>query len=348
MYRLYRVFEGEILAIPGRLIAFVFFLSLFFVPLFITDPYWIKIFHFIFIYCIYAASWDVVSGFAGQFSMGHALFFGVAAYTAALLNVNLGFSPWATIPLGAIAGILAGLFIGVPSLRLRGIYFSLVSLAYPLILMSLVFAFSGFTGGENGISGVTPLSRNLTTVYYILMLSMIVCVLAMWKLTDTGSHYVRTGLIFNAIREDEITARSSGINTTTNKLIAFSISGFFAGIAGGFYVHIMRIADPFTFALFTSFSPLIWTVFGGMATIYGPVTGVFILYPISQVLPWAPEVRMLIMVLLIIPILFFMPEGITIWVRDHLEQVCPRCKNINFTRRQLCRVCDAPIHLERE
>jgi branched-chain amino acid transport system permease protein len=329
-------------------IAFVSFLLLPFIPLFVTNPFLIRVLCFVFMYSIYAASWDTLAGFTGQFNLGQALFFGVAAYTAALLNTHLDFSPWATIPLGAIAGILAGLLIGVPALRLRGIYFALASLAYPIILVSLVFAFSEFTGGEEGISGVSSLSHSPITTYYILMLSMMACVLAMWKLTDSGSHYVRTGLIFNAIREDEITARSSGIDTTRNKLVAFSISGFFAGIAGGFYAHIMRISDPSTLALFTSFMPIVWTVFGGMGTIYGPVTGVFILYPITQVLPFSSELRTLIMVLLILPILFFMPEGLAVWVRDHLEQVCPRCKNINFIRRQRCRICNAPLHLERE
>jgi len=341
---LYKAFQGDILAIPGRTIAFFFLVLLCFVPLITQEPYILLIFIYLSIFTIYAASWDILGGFTGQFNMGQAALFGVAAYTAAILNTNLGWAPWATIPCGALMAVLAGLVIGVPALRLRGVYFSLVSLAFPLILSGIVFAFGDFTGGEKGISGVSSLSQSRVLTYYISFLAMIACVMVMWKLTDAKSALVRSGLVFRAIQEDEISARCSGIDTTRYKLLAFVISAFFAGIAGGLYVHVLRVAGPLILTLMWSFNPIIWTIFGGVGTIGGAVTGVFVLYPAMEVLRIVPEIRMLIYACLIIVIVIFMPEGIVPWVRDKLEKECPRCKLVNAATRRECRACGATLY----
>ena len=344
--RLYKNFQGEILAIPGRTIALVFFLILLILPLITQDSYILRVIIFACIFAIYAASWDFLSGFVGQMNLGHAAFFGTAAYAAALLNLKLGLPPWATIPVGALVAVAAGLVACIPALRLRGIYLALVTLALPIILIGIVFAFPGFTGGELGVSGITRLGRYVDS-YYIAFVVMGLSVFAMWKLTDVKSGLVRTGVILHAIREDEIAARVSGINTIRYKMFAFAVSAFFAGIAGGLYVHVMRNAGPSTLELLLSFQAIIWTIFGGVATIYGAVTGVFILYPLVEFLYVVPELRMLIYAILIILILLFMPEGIAIWARDKMEERCPRCKLSNVATRQVCRACGASLHLER-
>lgn len=345
-WRLYKSFQGEILAIPGRAIAFFFLLLLFFVPLITNSPYILRILIFANIYAIYAASWDFLSGYTGQVNFGHAVFFGVAAYTTALLNLNLGLPPAATIPIGALVAVLAGLIVGIPALRLRGHYLALVTLAFPIILTGIVFAFPDLTGGELGISGIAPVSHSRTFVYYLSLLIMIASAVIMWKLTDVKSTFVRTGVILHAIREDEITARASGINTTKYKLLAFCISGFFAGIAGGLCTHFLRIAGPSNLTILFSFQPIIWTIFGGITTIYGPITGVYILYPLMESLRVIPELRMLIFALILVFVLLFMPEGLTTWFRDKIEVECPRCKLTNVATRQYCRACNAPLHSE--
>jgi branched-chain amino acid transport system permease protein len=340
-------FQGEILAIPGRTIAFFFLLSLFFVPFITSNPYILGIFIFANIFAIYAASWDFLSGFTGQVNLGHAIFFGVSAYTAALLNLKLGLPPVATIPIGALVAVLTGLIVGIPALRLRGHYLALVTLAFPIILTGIVLAFPNVTGGELGVSGISPLSDSRVVTYYIALTVMIASALIMWKLTDAKSTFVRTGLILHAIREDEITARSSGINTTKYKLFAFCISGFFAGIAGGLSAHFQQLAGTDNLSLLFSFQPIIWTIFGGIATIYGPITGVYILYPFMQFLGGViPQLRNLIFALIVIVVLLFMPEGLTRWFRDKIEVECPRCKLTNAATRQYCRACHAPLHLE--
>jgi branched-chain amino acid transport system permease protein len=345
-WRLYKSFHGEVLAIPGRTIAFFFILFLFFVPLITNSPYILRILIFTNIYAIYAASWDFLSGYTGQVNFGQAVFFGVAAYTAALLNLNLGLPPAATIPIGAMAGVLAGLIVAIPALRLRGHYLALVTLAFPIILTGIVYAFPDFSGGELGVSGIAPLSHSRTFVYYLSLLIMIASALIMWKLTDVKSMFVRTGVILHAIREDEITARASGINTTKYKLLAFSISGFFAGVAGGLCAHFLGIAGPSNLTVLFSFMPILWTIFGGITTIYGPITGVYILYPLTEALRVAPEIRMLTLAFIVILVLLFMPEGLTTWFRDKIEVECPRCKLINVATRQYCRACNAPLHME--
>ena len=344
MRRLLKDFQGDVLAVPGRFIALVFVLLLFIMPAITRDPYILRTLIFANIFVIFAVSWDLLSGYTGQINFGHALFFGVAAYTSALLNIHLGWQPWATIPIGALAGVIAGVVVCLPALRLRGPYLSLVTLAFPLILLGVIFAFTDFTGGELGVSGLDRISESRTVDYYISLLIMVVSVLIMWKLTDAKSSFVRTGIIFHAIREDEIAARASGINTVRYKLLAFIVAGFFAGIAGAFNAHFMRIAGPSNLDLFLSFQVIIWTVFGGICSIYGPVVGVYILHPLMEFLRIVPEIRILIFAGIVVVMLLFMPEGIGVWIRDKIERQCPRCKLSNAWFRRTCRACGASLY----
>jgi len=336
--RVYKGLRGEVLVLPSRTAVLLFCLILLLLPLVMDHPYYLRILIMACIFAIFAASWDLLSGFTGQISFGHALFFGVAAYTSALLNLNIGLPPWLTIPLGVLAAVVEGLVVGVPCLRLRGTYLALATLAFPLILIGVVFVIPDITGGELGVSGLDRLSESRVVEYYIAVIVMIILGFVMWKITDS-----KTGIIFHAIREDEVTARASGINTTRYKLLAFCLSGFFAGIAGGLYVHFMRIAGPSTLELMLSFQVIIWVIFGGIATIYGPIAGTFILVLLMEFLTVAPEIRMLLFAIMVMLILLFMPEGLTTWVRDKVEKVCPRCKLRNIATRKTCRVCMADL-----
>jgi branched-chain amino acid transport system permease protein len=342
--RLFKDFQGDVLAIPGRLIALIFFLLLFILPLITQEPYTLRILIFSNIFVIFAVSWDFLSGYTGQVNFGHALFFGAAAYTAAMLNKYLGLQPWATIPIGAIVAVGAGMLMCLPALRLRGPYLSLVTLAFPLILLGVIKSFPDVTGGEHGITGLTRLSDSRIADYYISAVVMTISVFIMWKLTDAKSALVRTGIILHAIREDEIAARASGINTIRYKMLAFAVGGFFAGIAGGLFAHFMRIAGPSTLDLMLSFQAIIWTVFGGIVSIYGAVVGVYFLYPLMEFLRVIPELRVLIFAAIVIVILLFMPEGIAVWIRDKIERECPRCKLTNVAWRRTCRACGASLY----
>lgn len=347
LYRLYKDFRGDILAVPGRAIAFFFILSLILIPTITKNPYILSILIFTNIFAIFAASWDLLSGFAGQVNLGHAAFFGIGAYTAALLNLKFGLPPWVTVPIGALIAVLMGLVIGFPALRIRGIYFALATLAFPIILSAIVLAVPNLTGGEVGVWGLAPLSGSRVFNYYLVLFLMIGSALILWKLTDVKSKIIRTGVVLRGIREDEITARASGINTTKYKLLVFSLSAFFAGFAGGLYAHAIGVVGPSTLDLTFTLQPVIWTIFGGIGTISGPIAGVYTLYLLMEILRVIPELRMLVFALVIILVLFFMPEGLTTWVRDKiLEEECPRCKVVNLKTRHYCRACTTPLRLE--
>jgi len=342
--RLLRDLRWGVLPVPGRVMALVFVAFIFIFPLIVDSPYNLLVFILVNIFVIFAVSWDVLSGYTGQTNFGHALTFGVGAYGAALLNRDLGWPPAATIPVASLAAALIGVGTCLPALRLRGPYLALYTLSLPLMLLGIVRTFREITGGDYGISGISRLADTRIAQYYIVLIVMVVAVLIMWKLTDAGSKLVRTGLIFHAIREDEIAARATGINTIRYKILAFAIGSFFAGLSGALYVHIMRIVTPDVLALTLSFQAIIWVIFGGAVSIYGAVVGVYTLYPLLHiVLRDLSHYRMLILAVLVIVVLLFMPEGVAVWVRSKIERQCPRCKTTNAAHRRECRSCSAAL-----
>jgi branched-chain amino acid transport system permease protein len=336
-----------VLPVPGRLLAVIFFVFLFIVPLIRNDEYILTVLSFASIYAIFAVSWDMLSGYSGQVNFGHALCFGSGAYISAILYTHLGWPPAATIPLATVGATLIGVVTCFPALRLRPPYLSLLTMAFPVILERVIRELPrDIAGGGYGIPHLPTLTRSMTSGYYIVLVVMLASVLIMWKLTDAGSRYVRTGLIFHAIREDEIATRATGINTIRYKILAFAIGGFFAGIAGALYAHVAGVASPDFFSLTMSFQAIIWAVFGGIVSIYGPVVGVYTLYPLVELLRGTvlSNYRYLILPVIVIVILLFMPEGVAVWIRDKIERECPRCKLANAAWRKECRACSAPLH----
>ena len=344
--RLLKDFRWGVLPVPGRLIAVIFFAAVFILPLIVNIPsYYMLILTFTNIFVIFAVSWDFLSGYSGLVNFGHALFFGVGAYSSALLYKYLGWQPAVTIPLGAVAATLIGVITCFPALKLRGPYLSLLTMAFPIMLLGVVIAFKNITGGEYGIMDLPPLASGPLGMYYIVLLVMTGAVLIMWKLTDARSTFVRTGLIFHAIREDEITARATGINTIRYKLLAFAIGGLFAGLAGALYIHVIRVAGPSTLTLTLSFQAVIWVVFGGIVSIYGAVVGVYTLFPLVEIMRQTiPGYEFLVLSVIVVLILLFMPEGLAVWIRNKIERECPRCKLSNVAWRRQCRACSASLH----
>ena len=336
--KLYALLRGEVLVLPSRTIVGLFLIVILGLPLITQDPYLFRIVILTSLFAILAASWDLLSGFTGQLNFGHALFFGVGAYSSAILNTHVHIPPWGSVPLGAVVAVLAGLIIGIPCLRLKHTYLALTTLAFPIILLGIIFALPDLTGGELGMSGLVRFTNSLMGNYYLHVITMLVLCFTMWKITDSN-----IGIIFHAIREDELAVKASGINTTWYKLLAFCLSGFFAGISGGLYAHYMRIAGPSTLDVSMSFTIVIWAIFGGAATIYGPIAGVFILYPLLEIVRIWPEYRMMIFSVFVLLILLYMPEGLIPWVRDKIEKECPRCKIRNVATRKTCRICTAGL-----
>ena len=336
--------RNEVLVLPSRTLVLVWAIALLALPVVYGDAYVMSIVTMTCIFAMFAASWDMLAGYTGQVNFGHALFFGAGAYTSALLSLKLGLSPWVTIWAGAAVALLFGFGVGYLCLRLRGSYLSLATLAFPLIALGLLFAFPDFSGGELGISGLRRLALTPATNYYVAAVSMLLVVFGLWLLADS-----KFGIVLHAIRDDEVAARASGINTLRYKMIVFAIAGAAAGFAGALFAHYLRVAGPSTLEVALSFQVVIWGIFGGLATIYGPVAAVFILYPLTE---WLGsfrafgELRLLIFAVIVLIVLLFMPRGLPPWGRDKIETQCPRCKQRNGFWRKICRLCGAALQAQ--
>jgi branched-chain amino acid transport system permease protein len=337
--------KSGVLVLPSRTLVLLWAAALLALPAVYADAYVLRILTMTCLFAILASSWDLLAGYAGQVNFGHALFFGAGAYTSGLMSTRLGISPWLTVWAGAALAMLLGFLVGYLCLRLRGSYLSLATLAFPLIALGVLFAFPDFSGGELGISGLRRLALTPTANYYIALLAMLAIVFGLWLLADS-----KFGLVLHAIRDDEVAARASGINTPRYKLVVFAISGAAAGLSGALFAHYLRVAGPSTLETALSFQIVIWGIFGGVATIYGPVAAVFLLYPFTEWLASQEfafgdkkiifgELRLLIFAVIVLLVLLFMPRGLAPWVRDKLEVQCPRCKQRNGAWRSACRLC---------
>lgn len=338
---IYNYIKREFLPVPTRVLALICLIILALLPLLIDQPYVLRIFIMIFIFSVFAASWDLISAYTGQLVLGHALFFGVGAYACAMLNTMLGWPPLITIPIGSVLAVAMGLIAGFPALRLKGIYLGLTTMAMPVVLIAIIEYFRDLTGGEQGIIGIQQLVSDRTYFYYASLAVMVVSIAILLKITRS-----KVGLIFQAIRDDEIAARASGVNTTYYKLLSFSLSGFFAGLAGGMYAHFMRVIGPSVFEFSFSFEPIIWTIFGGGASIVGPVLGVFVLVPIVQMLQvYLGDNATLIYYLILVVVVVFAPGGILRWIVRCLEKTCPHCLAVNVASRTYCRICSSSLRV---
>lgn len=333
--------RNDVLVLPSRIVALAWGVATVALPLILDDPYLLRVAAMTCIFAILAASWDLLAGYAGQINFGHALFFGAGAYTTALASIHFGVPNWIGIAAAAVVATAIGAAVGFLCLRLRGAYLSLATTAFPLIVLGILFAFPDFSGGELGLSGVKSLASTRTASYLVVAVVMIVLVLAIWLIADS-----KFGLVLHAIREDELAVRASGINTTRYKVSVFAIAAAAAGVAGALYAHFMRGAGPSSLEVALSFQVVIWGIFGGVATIYGPVAAVFLLYPLTEWLGTFTDfgqARILVFAVIVLLVLLFMPRGLTPWLRDRIELRCPRCKERSAAWRSHCRLCAAPF-----
>jgi branched-chain amino acid transport system permease protein len=298
--------------ISVRTIILTLSILLLLLPVFSRDYYLLQIFVFANIYAIFGASWDILAGVTGIFSFGQALFFGAAAYMSAALNLSFGIPPVLTIPLGGVFGVAVGLAVAVPSLRLKGPYFAITSLIFPGILAGIIYMYPTITGGEAGKYGLTSISNDIVIIYYASLLLMLAAIFILLRIANSN-----IGLIFRSIRDDEDTAEATGINTTKYKFISFAISGFFAGIAGGFNAHIIKSVAPDSFSIFYSFNAILGASLGGVGTIFGSVPGAYLLSFLGESLRGFGQFRVLILAVVMILVFRYLPEGIIRRITRH-------------------------------
>ncbi|UCC58258.1 MAG: branched-chain amino acid ABC transporter permease [Candidatus Bathyarchaeum sp.] len=294
---------------PKNSVFLALLILLIFFPAISSDYYILLILIFANIGAVYAASWDLTAGVTGQFSFGQILFFGIAGYVSGALNLFLGLPPLLTIPIGGAFGVLVGLIVGLPSLRLKGPYFRIVSLTFPGILSGIILMYPEVTGGEAGFYGLSPISSDIVTTYYASVLLMLVSIFILLRIVSS-----RIGLVFRSIRENEDVAEAIGINTTRYKLLAWAISGFFAGIAGGFQTHQLMTISPFVFGTVYSFQAILYALLGGIGTIIGSVGGSYLLTILNELLRCIADLRAMMYAVVMIIVYLFIPMGIYRWL----------------------------------
>ncbi len=249
------------------------------IPLFTQNNYYLgSMFIVAMIYTIYAASWDFLAGFTGQISFGQAAFFGFAGYITAdcLLIQNWSWLP--SLLFGALMAVVISLVIGIPALRLKGPYLALGTLSFSSILY-LLFAMPTILYGSEGLFAVPRLSNNVVVEYYFVFIFVIISLTIMKAIGNS-----KLGTVFKSIRDDETGAEASGINTTKYKILAFMISAFFAGIAGGFFTMRNTAVSAQIFGATYSFYPIVMVAIGGIATISGAGVGAFFFIFLIEIL----------------------------------------------------------------
>jgi branched-chain amino acid transport system permease protein len=273
------------------------------IPLLTQNPYYLGIFITIALFAIYASSWNFLAGFVGQVSFGHAIFLGMGGYITAYL-LRFHNVPWQiSLISGGLTSVVVAFLIGIITLRLKGPYLALGTMALSTFIMAifmnerLAIATDWIFFGTPGIDRVPPISSDFVEIFYVYMIIMIISVLIMIYISKSNM-----GTIFRSIRDDETGAEASGINLTKYKVIAFMISGFFAGIAGGLFAMRFRSATPLLFQPLYSFYALIMTTIGGIATLGGSVLGAFIFFGLEALLVdlWDPVFIFSVILILII------------------------------------------------
>jgi len=254
---------------------------------------------------IWAASWDFMSGLTGRENFGHSLFIGAGAYTAGFLNVNFGLSPWWSLPAAPVVAVLFSLILGLPTLRLKGPYFALAMLSGAAVMQNLTIIFSEYTGGQDGLNGIDPMLDS-PFAYYYLVLGVLIATTVILKLIANSTW----GTILRAIRGDEASSQASGINVNFYKIAALMISAAFAGLGGALYAHYQLQVGPDLFAIVLSINIIIMVYVGGLGSIYGPVGGALLLSVLTESLRAFSEYRLWVYTLVLMFILFFMPQGL--------------------------------------
>jgi len=271
--------------------------------------YFITILITVLIYAILAHSLNIITGHAGQISLGHAAFFGIGAYTSAWLYGQAGFPFWLSVPLAAIVAGIIGAILGIPCLRVRDDFLAITTMGINFVVEA-VFLYTPFFGGAMGMGGIDLprwFGREMTKPEYAVLILIVFALLLVldWWL---GRSWV--GLAWASIREDEVAAEAMGVDVVRFKVVAFVMGSAIAGLAGGFYAHFLTFIMPQNFGFGQSIVILSMVVFGGIGTRWGPVVGAIILGVLPEVSRPIMEYRTLVYGLLLMAMMRFQPGGL--------------------------------------
>ena len=284
-------------------------------PLVVRSDYYRHLVILALMWVVIGGSWNLLAGYTGQVSFGHAVFFGTGAYTAGIFASKLGISAWWGMVFGGFTAGLVGLFIGWVCFRLRGPYFALATIAAGEIFRLIATNWESLTEGMVGILIIQTFRSKLP--YYYLALGLAAASILVFHLAMKS----KLGFYFVSIREDQDAAESLGINATLYKNISLLISSFFTGLAGAFYMNYMAFIDPeVVFSLhYISIMAILVGIIGGVATIWGPAVGAFIMIGVQETFrsalfglapKWISEAHVLVFGLLVIFVILFMANGV--------------------------------------
>lgn len=287
-------------------------------PGLVTVPYFMHLIILSLIWVILAQGQNLIQGFVGYVSIAQAGFMGIGAYFSTLLSVKLGWSVWMTLWLAPLFTGLVSVLVGYPSLRVKGHYFAIVTLAYNMVIFTVLLTYSSLTGGEAGISNVPRPSEfsllglqvnfeGRSNTYYYELVLLCACVATVLCAAILHS---RVGRVLLAIRQNEALADAMGVSTWRYKLFAFVVSSGLAGLAGSLYAHYIGFLNPEPFGVDQSLNAILAVILGGSGTLSGPVIGAFAVTFLPEYLRIADSYRLVVYGLILVVATIFLPRGL--------------------------------------
>jgi branched-chain amino acid transport system permease protein len=264
------------------------------------------------LYAVLTGSYDILTGYTGPLTFCHGAFYGIGAYTSALLTLKAGFPFWVAFPVSGVTVFLFAALIGYPALRLRGHYFAVTTFFFAHFIYLVILNSVNLTSGPLGLGGIKPpegfLGINfagLKASYYLIFIYGVIVIVGLWLFIRSG-----VGKLLVTIRENEELSEAIGVSTSFYKVLAFSIGAGVAGLTGSLFAHFFRLLHPTTFAWMTSEMVVIMSLVGGLGTLIGPIIGAGIVTLILELMRFAPELRMIIWSVALIAILIIEPRGL--------------------------------------
>lgn len=302
LYALMSWRELSYLTLPRLILIFGMLL----LPLIVPGMYWQKVVTILCIYALLAISFDFLAHYVGLVSLGGAFFIGAGGYLAAILNSTYGFPPILTIPIATLVGAAVCTLLLLPCLPLRGVYFAIVTLMYPLVLARIIEALD-ILGGTDGIMGVDSFANRWVEQYAVIAM-VLLALFGIRRLVNLD-----VGLVFRAVMDNDQAVRASGMNISYYKAIAVFIGSALGCLGGACLVHIYMWCGISLFALDFSILPIAATVIGGSGTLVGPVLGCLILVPISELLREFGTLRIVFYSLILMGFIVFRSEGLMVY-----------------------------------
>lgn len=296
-------------------------------PFIVPNQYYQHIIVMTLMAAVLASSWNIIGGYAGYTSLGHAAFFGLGAYLVALANNNFGWHPFISSWFLGLIVMVVGLVMGWISLRTQGSAFVVVTIAIVFIFRLLALNLNKITNGASGLTQSRPgwggvqWSPEIIKIPFLYIMLVLLCltIFVSWRIRHS-----KFGLGLIALREDEGKAEAAGIDTMLYKTLAFGISAYFVGVAGGIYSYFLTYIDPtFLFDILTSVTMVLMAILGGRGTLWGPVLGAFIMQPLAI---WVvgqfggTQIHLTVFGGILLLVMLFMPNGILPTVTEYWKQ----------------------------